>query len=767
MVGSGRALWLATIALFSLNSALAQKVAEYKLTVAGASFDLTSTYEEKDAGAFESLVKAKLPGQPESSGKLVGRWTGFDLTEAEMTLEGGGAKFKATYQNGAFTITGAPNAPKDPIKLDLKGALIWSQNFPAVSRSAFGVLEDIRSGKKVRLINLDTLTEQPIEAKATTRTVQMAGENRNFHVISFSLSGLPIQLFLDRSTRQSAGFHVPAQNASFLRVGSEAVVEDPIGKYPELPKADQPTLENPEVKVPMRDGVLLAGTLTRPKAEGKYPTILIRTPYDRKLGAFYGSLYAPRGYAVVVQDVRGRFGSGGIWDPLNSEVADGKDTLDWIVNQPWSNGSVGMIGASYLGYVQWAAAVTQHPALKCIIPQVSPPDPTRNIPWDNGAFLLMGAAWWSNIVKDNAPLSMAMLTPDKVDKLGLRPLTKVDDAVSGRNIPFFDKMLQRDSIDKWQGAFRHSQIASVKIPVLHVSGLWDGDGVGTQIHWEALRRAGGKQWLIFGPWEHGFNISTKQAGIDYGPDSLLELESVYLRFFETFLKNRDVKWNEQPKVRFFVGGANYWETGSDFPLPVAKPVTYFLGQGTLNARTSSGRDTLTFDPNSKIPPSKIFNPVATAPTRVRPEQLGDALLYRGPVLEQPKIYQGTLTAELYVSTTARDATLHVLVCEEKANGEIHVLGGPGTQRLTQFGPGRKLLQPGKVYKVQVRPWWFSQQLQVGSRLVIAVSSQLFPVYSQNPGTGESEATATRYIKATHTLHRSKEHPSRVTLWELP
>src|SRR5262249_51250735 len=137
-----------------------------------------------------------------------------------------------------------------------------------------------------------------------------------------------------------------------------------------------------KVVVPMRDGVKLAADVIRPADEGRFPAVLVRTPYRRAPELLMkGGTFASRGYALVAQDVRGRFDSEGEWFPLKNEANDGSDTIDWLASQPWCDGNVGMIGASYVGWVQWYAARSGNPHLKAIVPQVAPPDPDRNIPY--------------------------------------------------------------------------------------------------------------------------------------------------------------------------------------------------------------------------------------------------------------------------------------------------------------------------------------------------------------------------------------------------
>jgi len=211
-----------------------------------------------------------------------------------------------------------------------------------------------------------------------------------------NLPTVEITYALDSSNRVVM-MDVPAQRLRFLVPGWEGLTNDPLAAFPEL---SQPTFKvkiERAVTMKTRDGVKLVQDVIRPDAPGKYPTILERTPYGRDSATVEGPFYASRGYVFIVQDCRGRNDSDGNWDPFMAERKDGYDTVQWAASQPWSDGSVGMIGGSYGGLVQWAAAVEAPPALKCIVPQVSPPDAMLNIPYDNGVFFLYGAVWRANI----------------------------------------------------------------------------------------------------------------------------------------------------------------------------------------------------------------------------------------------------------------------------------------------------------------------------------------------------------------------------------
>ena len=342
---------------------------------------------------------------------------------------------------------------------------------------------------------------------------------------------------------ECVGFEVPVQSYRIVAEGYEGVFASPLDAFPELSRPVY-DIERATVQVPMRDGVTLATELLRPKSKdgtdsAKVPTILVRTPYGREPQTLAYGWLVRRGYAVMVQDCRGRGASGGEWDPFVNESADGDDTLNWIAAQPWSDGGAGSIGGSYAGFVQWATAVGQNPILKCIVPQVSPPGSAMtNLPYVYGVPTLFSGLWWLRIVEGkDADMSAATQGMAGAAKLATLPLSGVDEAVFGHEMPLWDRWMARDRASAWKGWNFQTGIGATTVPALHVSGYWDGDEIGTMLNWESRANAGhDAQWLIYGPWPHGFNASTTFGGIDFGKESVLDLDSVYLRFFDTYLK---------------------------------------------------------------------------------------------------------------------------------------------------------------------------------------------------------------------------------------
>lgn len=764
-------LWL----VLSLAVSASAEVKHIKFTLSGGDAG-DNSYETFAGGKFISTTKLKLGPQSLES-TLTGVEKGGELVEWTLEESSGATKGKIVWKDNKALVEQSGKVVLKDHDAPWRGKGFFSPYHPLLAHLNLAVYEKATDKKKIQILNPNALTTIPLEPTLRQTTVEVGGKPMPVTLFTLKVTGIDIDFAFTRD-KVPVGIRVAAQSFQGVVDGFEGVFVDPLAKYPELSQPTIRKVKHETLSAKMRDGVPLVSEVVRPDAEGKFPTILIRTPYGREASALEGEFYAKRGYVLVAQDVRGKGKSGGKFDPLNSEVADGKDTLDWITQQSWSDGKVGMIGGSYLAYVQWAAAVTHHPALKCIVPQVSPSDPMHNFPWDHGVFMLAPSLWWARIVKDqDADLTQAgRRLQGLIPALKALPITKVDDKAFGTDLPWFDEWVKRDTIEKWPGAFREDQVSQVKIPVLHVSGFWDGDGVGTKIHWESLRANGGNQWLIFGPWEHGFNVKTQFAGEEYGANSILELNSVYLRFFDTYLKDRAVGWDKQPRVRFFVTGANFWLNVPDWPAPMLNKQVLYLGggnalgkdsKGTLVAKPEpKGEDRFAYDPTKpRVDPKQFEVESQNASMVVKAKDIpANWMLYRSPAFTEDTLVAGPVKVDLFAKTTARDANFHALVLEEAPNGDLRVIELPGTMRATF--PSGKLLTPGKPFQVTVEPWLFARQFKKGTRLAVAITTDMFPQFARNPGTGEPLAKATRLRKATHTILKSATWPSRIVFWSV-
>lgn len=631
----------------------------------------------------------------------------------------------------------------------------------------------------ILILDSGTMVKGTFAAKAS-RIVKLDGSSFSADFYELSLFGLKVEVGVDSRDGWVLGLNVPAQNGLYLRKGVVDLFVDPLSKYPELSqKIHTPVTDALEVAL-MRDGTPLSATVVRPKQEGRYPAILIRTPYGRAgMASYYGSLFAPRGYVVVSQDVRGMGGSYGEWDPFMNERKDGFDTVQWVAKQPWCDGNVGMIGGSYLGLVQWQAAVEQPPALKCMIPQVSPPDPFYNIPYDHGAFFLYPNAWWSKIVASkNADMAAAGETSPNPAPFATLPLANVDEEFLGKDVPFWNKWLERDTAAKWAGANYQADIKNVKIPALLISGWWDGDMAGTTMNWQLMRQAGHeKRWLIIGPWGHNFNTASKLADEDYGPEALLELGSVYVRFFDTYLKGKQVKFEDRARAQVFLTGSKEWRLMSDYPHKLSREKKLFLSSakdartdksdGTLGDQPGDGQSTISYDPKKAAKPAP--GPGNESFTFKFEDIVGDELYFKSEAMKQPLDMSGPINLSFSFKSNAQDCDFYALLMDVDPSGKIRLIhqGGKIRSSYIKSMDFRTPLVPDEIYKANISLWDVAHTFKPGHRIGLVISCNFFPTFDRNLGYADPPATATRMRNSKQTIFHNKEHPAMLSFQVMP
>jgi putative CocE/NonD family hydrolase len=588
---------------------------------------------------------------------------------------------------------------------------------------------------------------------------------------------------------------VPAQKLSVVLEGFEGVpapVRAPhtivdSGPWREkLSSPDHEVITERGLRVAMRDGVELACDVFRPDGEGPFPAILARTPYNRVTeGDLRGPDFAARGYVFVAQDVRGRFDSGGDWFPCVHEEADGSDTLDWIAAQPWSDGQVGMIGASYVGWVQWFAARSGNPHLKCIVPLVAPPDPDQNIPYEGGVFSL-AAAWWARVASDMAGGDRGR--PNWLEAFATLPLGELDRAL-GVEGSFLDAWLSHPPHDRefWDPQCYQHLFPEFDLPALHVTGWYDGDQPGAIQGFEGMRRgarteaARRAQRLVIGPWTHAFNTSRRIGGVDFGEDAVVDLDSLILRFLDRHLKGIRNGVDEEDPVLVFVMGRNRWRREADWPVPGTVETALFLSGGDCRLRTGDGRLGLAPPGEDAPPASFVYDPLDLPPTSVdfdsmdahlgpRAEQPDreDCLDYTSPPLQEDCELLGSIRLELHASTDAADTDFAFTLLVLEPDGRVAPMAG-GIQRLRYHAGARRdtPVPPGTVVRLEVDGWAKGWLLRKGQRLRLEVHSTLWPGYARNLNTLEPILTAARAVKATNTVHHAPPRPSRLLLPVVP
>ncbi len=541
-----------------------------------------------------------------------------------------------------------------------------------------------------------------------------------------------------------------------------------------------------DVRTPMRDGVELSSDLWLPGAQGRYPLILMRTPYlktsprNPKLSQFF----VTRGYAVAVQDVRGRGDSDGKFQNHAQEAEDGYDTIEWLAAQPWSNGRVGMMGMSYGGVVQWLAASKKPPHLVCIAPTASPGDYLNEVPYVGGAFLLEARVFWANLTSGTIYQSN-VLSEEWPEIFKHRPLLTMDEAM-GRRMPLLREWLQHDTLDEY---WRRSQLTerdyrAIDIPALHVTGWFDSDQPGAMYHWQGMARyspAARDQYLIVGPWDHlqTFDGGARRKGeLEFTGDSIIDNSRVHLEFFDRYLKQSTDEFN-YPRVRLYVTGRNEWRDYPGYPIPGVESRRLYLssggranslfGDGALSAASAARQapDRYEFDPRNPVPLS-VFAPGGMFGVDRRAlERRDDVLVYTGEALQKPLEVIGRIGVELHAASDARDTDFTASIIDVFPDGRAVVLGarvvGILRARYRQGLERTQLLTPGKVEKYRIDLGHIAHAFGTGHRIRVEISSSAAPWYSPNQNTGNPPATDTEWRTAHQTIYHDAAHPSALVL----
>src|SRR5262245_46235757 len=357
----------------------------------------SNTYRALPDGRFESTSEEKIRNTTIVS-RLTGTVVNGLLTEYELVNNHDGKETRVTARDGKARITSQGQTREVPFK---PARAVQANEHPLLAETMLRAIDPRKEGAQyVDVLLLDGATPARAELRKKERlAIEVSGRRTIVDRYLLYVEQVLSDLYVTEDGR-FLSLDTPMQDWRVTRTGYEgsvdALIRDPAIRYPELsPRAMTSTVAR-GVAIKMRDGTELVADVFRPSGDQRHPAILRRTPYGR--GHFpmaEGLSWASRGYAVIVQDVRGRNDSQGDWKPWAHERKDGYDTIDWIAKQPWSNGKVGMIGGSYGGMVQWAAAVEAHPALKCIVPEVSPPDPFFDVPYDHGVPALLAGVYWA------------------------------------------------------------------------------------------------------------------------------------------------------------------------------------------------------------------------------------------------------------------------------------------------------------------------------------------------------------------------------------
>jgi uncharacterized protein len=566
------------------------------------------------------------------------------------------------------------------------------------------------------------------------------------------------------------------------------------------------------VAAPLRDGTILYADVYRPAGPGPYPTLLQRTPYDKanpRVGASFILRAASAGYAVVVQDVRGRHASEGEFHTFVNERQDGFDTLEWLVAQPWCDGKVGMFGGSYVGLTQWQAALTGHPALKAIVPNVTASNYHDGWAYQGGAFQLAFNLSWSLTTLATNAVYRAKTADPNVETTWDRLLDAIDDMTSefqrapltGHEIlaqysPFYDEWVAHPTYDDFWAALDVSRgYERLNVPALNMGGWYDIFLKGTLHNFAGMRERGpaavrDHQRLLLGPWNHGGMMTGNPIGAyDFGMRStgaVIDADGIHLRWYDRWLRGEDNGVDGEAPARIFVMGSNRWRDEHEWPLARTDWQEWFLhSEGRANSLRGDGAlsheapaheppDAYVYNPRNPVPTmggGLCCNPVFTQGGAYdqRPvEAREDVLVYTTPPLERPLEVTGPVKLILHASSTAPDSDFTAKLVDVAPCGYARNLtDGILRARYRHSMAEGTMLTPGEVTELEIDLWATSNCFLPGHRIRLEVSSSNFPRFDRNPNTGELPAHATEMVSALQTIHHTATHPSRLVLPVIP
>lgn len=549
------------------------------------------------------------------------------------------------------------------------------------------------------------------------------------------------------------------------------------------------------VMIPMRDGVELSTDFYFPDSKGKFPTILIRTPYgaDGARWDRYGKFYASRGYVLITQDCRGRYDSGGEWYPFVGEEFDGYDTIEWIAKQHWNNGKVGMTGASYVGYVQWMAASENPPHLTCIFSYGSPSSIYGDTWYSNGTLYLMDAITYAFMMDGRTNQNLGVN-----DWLNLKehlPLMTLDEFL-GRKIDFWKDWLTHPNYDNyWAKQAMKGRFQRLKVPSVTVAGWYDDGQHGSVENYYGVMREGEESakknakfimgyWLHGGPYPHSNNFYTKLGAFDFGDDALLDLETYELRWFDYWLKGLPNNIMNEPKVKLFILGENKWRVEEEWPLPDTTYTNYYFhSQGKANTLYGDG-SLNKITPKQEPPDKYIYDPadpvisirggtgarggISSDPIDQRiNEKRMDVLCYTSEILSKDVTVIGPVKIVLYASSSAKDTDFCGKLVDVHPNDASYnvsyAASGIISARFRESVEKASPIEPGKIYKYEIKLRPAGIVFKKGHRIRVEISSSDFPIFNRNLNTGKDPYTSTEMVKANQGIYHDSEYSSHIVL----
>lgn len=539
------------------------------------------------------------------------------------------------------------------------------------------------------------------------------------------------------------------------------------------------------VMVPMADGIKLAADVYRPTQPGKYPVILVRTLYN-KTGTLHpyrqlAELFASHGYVFVIQDVRGKYASKGAFTPYAHEALDGHITVTWAGQASWSNGRIALLGNSYLASCAWLATRYKSPYVKAIISMFTSHD-TQTIWIDEGIPFLRGPFFW--LTEYNSGKKMFKFIHRKfLHFLWKLPVNRLDIISKGVKIPFYHNFLAHIDKDQfWKNISVDEDTIDVDIPALMISGWYDPFLKGTMADFEDLARMPAEanirhSRLVIGPWGHNPAQKFKKLHFEkHARVNSILIET--LKWCDRWLKDEKPAEAYESPVRYFIMGKNIWKTAEQWPLPNLTYQKLYLTHHGANVARQNGvlsttpsaqvnQNNFTYNPKDPIlfRGSYLLHNDWVMPTE-QDEILtrNDILIYTTPPFKEELVVAGAIKFILFVSSSALDTDFFAKICDVHPNGKVYNVGlGLKRMRFRDSLAEPKLMEPGKIYRVEISIRPFANAFLKNHCLQLHIASADFPVHERNLNTGLVCETSVKIKQAEQTVHTGGAYDSHLLL----
>lgn len=547
------------------------------------------------------------------------------------------------------------------------------------------------------------------------------------------------------------------------------------------------------VKIPLRDGVHLNGTLYKPKDDPAPPVIFTLTPYISDSYHARARYFAQHGYAFALVDCRGRGNSEGEFEPFVNEGRDGHDIVEWLATQPWCNGSVTMWGGSYGGFDQWLTLKEAPPHLKTIVPaaavHVAVDFPFfKNIPY---SYVMQWLTFTSGVTGNTNLFGEQAFWIEKFREIYLnhRPYSELDQVVGNKSTQF-QTWLQHPQPDAYWDmmALSPADYDRIDIPILTITGHYDGDQLGAlhyyRRHMQSKSPARDHHYLIIGPWDHpGTRTPNKEfGGLKFGEASLLDLNKLHLEWYGWTLKGGPRPEFLKQRVAYYLAGAEEWRYADSLDaLPSTTRRLYLHStNGSANDVFQSG--TLEERPPAEAEPDRyVYDPLDIRPADLEREEIenylsdqryalnlfGNGLVYHSAPFQADREISGFVKFTVWIALDVPDTDFQATLYEIMTDGSSILLTQDMLRaRYRESLRQETLVTAGEIARYEFNDFtFFARRIAKGSRLRLLISSPntIYLQKNYNSGLVVAAESGKDARTATVTLYHDAEHPSFLEL----